>query len=150
MHVANLEVVQVPNIVSNLLTQYNNIFKMLEYLELVIGVEYIIKTTQDLPFSQIYNILATELAALKEYLVVALDHRWITYSTSSAGSLILFVPKKDGRLQIYVNYYALNTIIVKNYIALLLISKILNYVIGAQYFSKINLEVAFYYISIQQ
>jgi hypothetical protein len=43
-------------------------------------------------------MLATELAALKEYLAVALDCGWITYSTSSIGSLILFVPKKDGGL----------------------------------------------------
>jgi hypothetical protein len=45
VRVANLEVVQVPDIVSDLLTWYDNVFKMLEYLELVAGVEHVIKTT---------------------------------------------------------------------------------------------------------
>jgi hypothetical protein len=49
----------------------------------------------------------------------------------------------------YVNYRALNTITVKNCIVLLLISEILDYVVGARYFSKIDLEAAFYYISIR-
>ena len=48
---------------------------MPEHLELVIGVKHAIKTTQDLPFSRIYNMLATELTTLKEYLAVALDYR---------------------------------------------------------------------------
>jgi hypothetical protein len=74
VRVANLEVVQVPNIVSDLLTQYDDVFKMPEHPEPVTGIEYAIKTTQDLPFSQIYNMSATELATLKEYLAVALDH----------------------------------------------------------------------------
>jgi hypothetical protein len=45
VRVANLKVVQVPNIVSDLLTWYDDVFKILEYLELVVGVEYTIKTT---------------------------------------------------------------------------------------------------------
>ena len=95
-------------------------------------------------------MLAMELAALKEYLAVALDRGWITHSTSSAGSPILFVPKKDGGLRMYVNYRALNAVTVKNRIALPLISEILDRVIGARYFSKINLEAAFHRMSIRQ
>jgi hypothetical protein len=45
VRVANLEVMQAPNRVNDLLTWYDNVFKMLEYLELVVGVEHAIKTT---------------------------------------------------------------------------------------------------------
>ena len=150
VRVANLEVVQVPDIVSDLLTRYDDVFKMPEHPEPVAGVEHAIETTQDPPFGRIYNMSATELAALKEYLAVALDRGWITHSTSSAGSPILFVPKKDGGLRMCVDYRALNAVTVKNRMALPLISEILDRVAGARYFSKIDLEAAFHRMSIRQ
>ena len=78
------------------------------------GVEYIIKTTKDPPFRPIYNLSETELASLWEYLHRDLDRGWIQYSISSARALILFVPKKDGKLRLCVDYRALNIVTRKN------------------------------------
>ena len=40
------------------------------------------------------------------------------------GYLVLFIPKKNGKLKIYINYRQLNSIIKKNQYPLLLISEI--------------------------
>jgi hypothetical protein len=60
------------------------------------------------PFSPIYNLSEVELAVLREYLESAESKGWIRKSTSPAGAPILFVPKKDGGLRLYVDYRALN------------------------------------------
>ena len=46
--------------------------------------------------------------------------------TLLATSLILFVLKKDEKLRLYVDYYALNSITIKNKYLLLLINKLHN------------------------
>ena len=55
-----------------------------------------IKTTTEPPFGPLYNLSNIELAELRHYLNDALAKGWIQHSTSPAGALILFVPKKDG------------------------------------------------------
>ena len=56
--------------------------------------------------------------------------------------------KKDSRLQLYVNYYSLNQVTIKNQLALLLILKILDYILGVTIFLKINFKDIYYYIPI--
>ena len=48
------------------------------------------------------------------------------YSNSFIGVPIFFIPKKDGSIRFYVNYYALNAIIIKDRCLLPLINKTLN------------------------
>ncbi|AEO53141.1 hypothetical protein MYCTH_2052509, partial [Thermothelomyces thermophilus ATCC 42464] len=45
---------------------------------------------------------------LKRYLEENLRRGYIRLSTSLAGYLILFVPKKDRKLRLYVDYRQLN------------------------------------------
>jgi len=71
-------------------------------------------------------------------------------SKSPAGSPILFVPKKDGSLRLCVDYRGLNKVTIKNRYPLPLISEILDRVVGAQYFSKIDLKEAYHRIRIQE
>ena len=102
--------------------------KVTEILEAQIPIKgmHIIETTKDPPFRPIYNLSEMELASLREYLDKGLDRGWIQHSISPAGAPILFVPKKDGKLRLCVDYCALNVVTRKNRYTLLLISEILD------------------------
>ena len=117
---------------------------------LVQGVEHEIETFSNPPFRPIYNLSTCKLSALREYLDTALEKGWIQHSTSLAGAPILFVPKKDGGLRLYVNYRALNKVTRKNRLALLLISEILDQLKGATHLLKVDLKDAYYYILVAE
>ena len=57
-----------------------------------------------LPYGPIYSMSETELKALCEYLDDMLGKGFIHPSNSPAGAPILFAKKKDGSLQLCVNY----------------------------------------------
>ena len=82
--------------------------------------------------SPIYTLSAKELEALRDYLDKNLAKGFIRPSTSPAGYLILFVPKKDSKLQLCVDYQRLNVITVKNHYLLPLISEIQDWIQGAK------------------
>ena len=65
-------------------------------------------------FGPIYSLLEAENQALREYLDDNLEKGFIRKSTSPAGHPILFVPKKNGKLRLCVDYRALNNITIKN------------------------------------
>ena len=54
------------------------------------------------------------------------------------ASPVFFIKKKDGSLQLVQDYWALNEITVKNKYPLPLISKLINKLQGAKYFTKLN------------
>ena len=54
------------------------------------------------------------------------------------ASLVFFIKKKDGTLQLVQDYQALNAITVKNKYPLPLISKLVNKLQGAKYFTKLD------------
>src|SRR5580692_3178868 len=124
--------------------------KVTEILEAQIPIKgmHIIETTKDPPFGPIYNLSEMELASLREYLNKGLDRGWIQHSISPAGAPILFVPKKDGKLRLCVDYCALNAVTRKNQHTLPLISEILDRLNGAQYLTKIDLQDAYHRIAI--
>jgi hypothetical protein len=113
-------------------------------------VEHKIKTFSDPPFRPIYNLFTCELSALQEYLDTALEKGWIQHSTSLAGALILFVPKKDEGLCLCIDYCALNKVTRKNCLALPLISEILDQLTGATHLLKIDLKDAYYCILVAE
>ena len=82
--------------------------------------------------SPIYTLSAKELEALRDYLDENLAKGFIRSSTSPAGYPILFVPKKDSKLRLCVDYQRLNTITVKNCYPLPLISEIQDWIQGAK------------------
>jgi hypothetical protein len=115
------------------------------------GVEHAIdlEPGQRPPFRPLYNLSATELKALRDYLEKALANGWIKRSASEAGAPILFVPKKDGSLRLCVDYRGLNAISIKNRHPLPLISETLDRLGGASVFSKLDLKDAYYRIPIR-
>jgi hypothetical protein len=69
---------------------------------------------KQLPWGPIYNLSAKELDTLRSYLNVQLKWGWIRPSKSPAGAPVFFVPKKDGTLQLCVDFWGLNQITKKN------------------------------------
>jgi hypothetical protein len=59
---------------------------------------------KELKFHWIYPLNEIQLEALRKYLDENLKKGYIRPSTSLIGYLILFVPKKNGELRLYVDY----------------------------------------------
>jgi len=59
------------------------------------------------------------------------------------ASLVFFIKKKDGTLQLVQDYRALNTMTVKNKYLFPLISKLINKLRGAKYFTKLDVRWGF-------
>ena len=59
------------------------------------------------------------------------------------ASPVFFIKKKDGSLRLVQDYWALNTIMVKNKYPLPLISELINKLQGAKYFTKLNVHWGF-------
>ena len=101
-------------------------------------------------YGPIYPLSAKELRVLREYIDKCLAKGWIRRSESPAGSPILFVPKKDGGLRLYVDYRALNKVTVKNRHPLPLISETLNRLGGLAVYTKLDLRNAYHRIRIYE
>ena len=91
-----------------------------------------------------YKLTEVEKQALKKFIQENLKLGKIRPSQSSAGYPVLFVPKKNGKLRLCINYRQLNSIIKKDRYPLPLISKIQNRIGNAQIFTKINLKWAYH------
>jgi hypothetical protein len=63
---------------------------------------------------------------------------------------VIFMPKKDGTLQLCVDYQGLNAITVKNHYPIPLISKLLDQLNNAKVFSKLDLLDTYYQIQIKE
>ena len=61
----------------------------------------------------------------------------------------MFVPKKDGTLCLCVNYWALNRITIKNRYPLPLIGELIDRLLGAKIFTKLDLKDAYHRIRIK-
>jgi hypothetical protein len=72
----------------------------------------------------IYSLSERELETLREYINKNLIKEYIKSSKSLARFTVLFVPKKNRKLRIYVDYRKLNNITIKNRYTLPLIYEI--------------------------
>src|SRR5437588_13094791 len=79
-----------------------------------------------------------------------LEQGKITPSKSPAGAPILFVPKKNGKLRLCIDYRGLNNVIVKNKYPLPLIDPLREQVKGATVFTKFDLRDGYYLIRIRE
>jgi len=95
------------------------------------------------PFGPLYTLSQKELEELRSYIDENLKKGFIRRSESPAGAPVLFVPKKDSKLRLCVDYRGLNKITVKNRCPLPLISETLDRLSTAKIFTKLDLKGAY-------
>src|SRR2546429_350145 len=96
------------------------------------------------PFGPLYNLSATELQVLRDYIKDNLRRGFIRHSSSPAGAPILFAKKKDGSLRLCVDYRGLNKFTVKNRYPLPLITEAIDRLQHARYFTKVDVRQAYH------
>ena len=84
-------------------------------------------------------LLPVQLKVLQEYINKNLKKGFIKKSILPAGYLILFAPKKDKKLRLYIDYRQLNSITVKNRYLLSLFVELQDRFYRAKIFTKLDL-----------
>ncbi len=96
------------------------------------------------------NMSHDEILELRRYLNENLSKDFIQVSHFQMIVSVLFVKKFEEELCFCVNYWDLNTITVKNWYSLLLISETLNHLSWAKIFIKLNIISAFNWLWIKE
>ncbi len=96
------------------------------------------------PWGLIYNFSAKELETPLNYLNENLAQNWTRPSTSLAGALVFFVPKKDGSLRLCVDYRGLNQITRRNRYPLPLISEAIDCLSDSKFYTKLGIRDAYH------
>ena len=86
---------------------------------------------------------------MEEQLQDLLEQKFIRPSCSPYGAPILFVPKKDGRWRMCIDYRALNKQTVKDRFPLPRIDELLDRLGSARYFTKLDLASGYHQIEVQ-
>jgi len=102
------------------------------------------------PYGPIYKMSVPEMKELKKQIEDYIGKGVIKPSTSPYGAPVLFVAKKEGTLRMCVDYRALNKITIKNRYPLPRIDELLDQVLGAKYFSKIDLHSGYHQIRVKE
>ena len=100
-------------------SDYSNVFSakhVVEFLENTGINEHASKLEEDKQpsFRSIYSLETVELETLKTYIKTNLANSFIRPSKSPTRAPILFDKKPDRSLRLYVNYWSLNNLIIKN------------------------------------
>jgi hypothetical protein len=102
------------------------------------------------PFGPIYSLSEVEQLVLREFLDENLTNHFIHPSSSSAGTLILFIRQKDSSLRLAIDYRGLNQITKKDRYPLPLIPNLLDRLCSANIYTKINLCGAYNLVRIAE
>jgi len=113
-----------------------------------IKLEEVNEKEPKVPWGPLYNMTRKKLLVLRKTLTELLNKQFIWVSNSSAAVSVLFVWKSEGELQFCVNYCGLNQITQKNRYPLSLIYETLWNIEQAQWYTKLNVIVAFHKIQI--
>jgi len=87
---------------------------------------------------KVYPLALTEQKELDQFLKENLETGRICLSKSLMASPVFFIKKKNGTLQLVQDYWTLNAMTVKNKYPLPLISKLINKLRKAKYFTKLD------------
>jgi hypothetical protein len=94
-------------------------------------------------FSKIYNLNEKQLNTLRDYVDKHLETGHIRESSSEAGSPVMFVPKKNGKLRLVIDYRQLNDITIKDRTPLPLITELRDRLHGKKWFTAVDLKGAY-------
>jgi len=100
------------------------------------------------PIKKIYALSYDQLEELHPYIKQNQERGWIRRVKSGRASPIMFVKKKDGKLRLCADYQALNEVTRKDQHPLPLISKALDRLGGAKYFTMLDIKDAYHNIRI--
>jgi transposase InsO family protein len=100
-------------------------------------------------FGPIYGLSEKELAEVRSYIKERLAKGHIRESKSPAGYPILFVPKKNGKLRMCVDYRKLNDITIKNRYPLPNISELQDRLSHAKIFTALDLRDGYHLVRIK-
>ncbi len=95
-------------------------------------------------WSHLYHMSDYKLQKMKNYLIEHLNKSFISFSSISYASLILFIEKKDNSLRFCVDYRKLNALIKWNRYFLLLIDETLACIQDSKYLTQLNIIVVFH------
>jgi len=96
-----------------------------------------------------YRMSASELAELKKRLEDLLDKKFLRPSISPWGAPLLLVKKKDGSMRLCIDYRQLNKVTIKNRYPLPRINDLMDQLVGAHVFSKIDLRSGYHQIKVK-
>jgi hypothetical protein len=96
-----------------------------------------------------YWMSASELDELKKQLEELLEKQFIRPSVSPWGARVLLVKKKDGSMRLCVDYRQLNKVTIKNRYPLPRIDDLMDQLVGAEVFSKIDLRSGYHHIRVK-
>ncbi len=93
--------------------------------------------------SHLYHISDYKFQKMKNYLIEHLNKSFISFSSISYTSLILFIEKKDDSLRFCVDYRKLNALIKRDCYSLFLIDETLTYIQDSKYLTQLNIIIVF-------
>ena len=102
------------------------------------------------PHKSPYRLSSTEMEELRRQVELLLEQGWIRPSSSPYGAPVLFVPKKDGKWRMCIDYRALNKITIKNRYPLPKVEELMDRLHGARYFTKIDLYSGYHQIRVRE
>jgi len=101
-------------------------------------------------FQPIYGMSEKELQELRTYIDVNIKKGFIRPSESPAGFPVMFVPKKNGKLRLCVDFRRLNEITIKNRYPLPNISELRDRLSHAKIFTALDLRGAYNLIRMKE
>ncbi|XP_048493450.1 uncharacterized protein LOC125493999 [Beta vulgaris subsp. vulgaris] len=101
---------------------------------------------EDIPVVREYPDVFPDELQLQELL----DKGFIRSSVSPWGAPVLFVRKKDGSMQLFIDYHELNKVTIKNRYPLPRIEDLFDQLKGAGVFSKIDLRSGYHQIPVKK
>ncbi len=94
-------------------------------------------------WSCLYHMSDYKLQKMKNYLIKHLNKSFISFSSISYTSLILFIKKKDDSLRFCINYRKLNALIKQDHYSLLLIDETFAHIQDSKYLTQLNIIIIF-------
>ena len=100
--------------------------------------------------TSIYRLTPPEKIALKEYIEDGLKRGTLRHSEAPNACSFFFIDKKDGKLRLVQDYHLLNAITRKNVAPIPLIPELIDKLLGAQFFTKLNVQWGYNNIRIRE
>ena len=116
------------------------------------AVDFVIKLQPSTsPISMTPHRMApAELQELKVQLKELLDRGFLRLSTSPWGTPVLFAKKKDKTFRLYIDYWQLNRVTIKNRYPLSRIDDLFDQMRGAWVYSKIDLRSGYHQLRVTE